>query len=268
MSSSHAKDVLPSDEKSPEDQDDAQIFDIESGPATTPASSSNHPDVHLDRPVQGGQRRKLWPPLINTLLWYLKDQWFLIALGILIAIASQVQVPASQQELKTTVVTYLCVSIIFLMTGCTLPTKTLIENYSRWKIHLFVQVQCFLMTSAVMFGVVSAAATNKDFMDPGLLIGELAVAYEETRKLMDMQVSFFLGVFRPPSHPTLWYVNMRTPPRKHRVDGKLDDRASSRQYGFNSCSVDTRQFSRPIFNTGIDLHVYLNRSLVHQSSAF
>lgn len=108
---------------------------------------------------------------LSFVLWWLKEQWFLVALGILIAFASQVQVPESQQELKTTIVTYLCVSIIFFLTGCTLPTRTLLDNYSRWKLHLFVQVQCFLMTSAIIFGVVSLCALNRDFMDPGLLIG-------------------------------------------------------------------------------------------------
>ncbi|KAJ9203745.1 hypothetical protein DTO164E3_48 [Paecilomyces variotii] len=104
-------------------------------------------------------------------IWLILDQWFLIALGIVIAIASQVQVAQSQLQLKQTVVTYLCVAIIFFITGCTLPTQVLLDNYSRWKVHLFVQVQCFLMTSAVIFGIVSACATNKNFMDAGLLIG-------------------------------------------------------------------------------------------------
>ncbi|TID19057.1 sodium bile acid symporter family protein [Venturia nashicola] len=178
MSSSHEKDVLPSDDKSEsEGQNDGQKIQSQ------PASSSENSNSGLDTPAQGGAR------LVKSGLWYVKDQWFLIALGILIAIASQVQVPASHQELKTTVVTYLCVSIIFLITGCTLPTRTLIESYSRWKIHLFVQVQSFLMTSAVMFGVVSAAATNKDFMDPGLLIGELVETSIEAQAPMSMQAS-------------------------------------------------------------------------------
>jgi sodium/bile acid cotransporter 7 len=69
---------------------------------------------------------------------FIADQWFLVVLGILIIISSQVQVPASQQSVKTEAVTYLCVAIIFLITGCTLPTQTLIDNYSKWKIHLFV----------------------------------------------------------------------------------------------------------------------------------
>ena len=108
---------------------------------------------------------------LRSLANYLKEQWFLLTLGVLIAIASQKQVPEEQQDLKETVVTYLCVAIIFLITGCTLPTRVLLANYSRWKIHIFVQVQCFLMTSATVFAVVSAAATNQHFMDAGLLVG-------------------------------------------------------------------------------------------------
>jgi solute carrier family 10 (sodium/bile acid cotransporter), member 7 len=63
------------------------------------------------------------------------------------------------------------VSVIFFLTGCTLKTQILIDNYARWKLHLFVQLQSFFMTSLVMFGIVSAAASNRDFMDPGLLVG-------------------------------------------------------------------------------------------------
>ncbi|KAL9114693.1 MAG: hypothetical protein Q9227_001371 [Pyrenula ochraceoflavens] len=108
---------------------------------------------------------------LGSIKWYLQDQWFLLAVGLAIIIASQVQVPATHQRIKSTVVTYLCVSIIFLITGLTLPTRTLLQNYSKWKVHLFVQTQCFLMTSATIFGIVSACATNPSFMSPGLLIG-------------------------------------------------------------------------------------------------
>jgi sodium/bile acid cotransporter 7 len=107
----------------------------------------------------------------KTILWLLLDQWFVLAMGIVIIIASQVQVPAAHQAKKETVVTYLSVSIVFFITGCTLPTRVLIDNYSKWKIHLFVQIQSFLMTSAIIFGIVSACATNRSFMDPGLLVG-------------------------------------------------------------------------------------------------
>jgi solute carrier family 10 (sodium/bile acid cotransporter), member 7 len=115
--------------------------------------------------------RSRLPHYSKTILWLLLDQWFVLAMGIVIIIASQVQVPAAHQAMKKTVVTYVSVSIVFFITGCTLPTRVLIDNYSRWKIHLFVQIQCFLMTSAIIFGIVSACATNRSFMDPGLLVG-------------------------------------------------------------------------------------------------
>lgn len=103
--------------------------------------------------------------------YFITDQWFLLTLAILIAISSQVQVPASSQQIKETVVTYLCVAVIFFITGCTLATRILWENYTRWDIHLFTQIQSFLMCSASAYGVVSLCATNPDFMDPALLIG-------------------------------------------------------------------------------------------------
>lgn len=112
-----------------------------------------------------------WRQHLSAVKWFLFDQWFLLALGCLVLIASQVRVPAAQQDKKETVVTYLCVAVIFIVTGCTLPTRVLLQNYGRWKIHLFVQIQSFLMTSAVIYGVVSLCATNRNFMDPGLLVG-------------------------------------------------------------------------------------------------
>ena len=107
----------------------------------------------------------------QAIITYFKEQWFLIGLGVVITIASQKQVEEAHQDLKQTIVTYLCISIIFLITGCTLPTKVLLANYARWRIHLFVQIQCFLMTSATAFAMVTAAATNRQFMDEGLLVG-------------------------------------------------------------------------------------------------
>jgi solute carrier family 10 (sodium/bile acid cotransporter), member 7 len=113
------------------------------------------------------QQTNWWTKVIKLIL----GQWFLISLGLVILVASQVQVPLSNQKLKATLVSYLCVSIIFFLTGCTLNTRVLLDNYSRWKVHLFVQIQCYLMTSAVYFGVVSLCATNPKFMDAGLLLG-------------------------------------------------------------------------------------------------
>lgn len=110
---------------------------------------------------------------VQNLKWLVKDQWFLIAMSVIILIASQVQVPSSQQRIKRTVVTYLSVSIIFFVNGCTLSTRVLLDNYKKWKVHAFVQLQCYLVASAATFAIVSLCATNKTFMDPWLLIGFL-----------------------------------------------------------------------------------------------
>ena len=131
----------------------------------------------LHRPMEGSEEgvsppsKPTWRHYLALIRWFLIDQWFLVALGCMILISSQVQVPKSQQAKKEIVVTYLCVALIFIITGATLPTKVLIQNYKRWRLHLFVQVQCFLLTSVISFAVVSLCATNPNFMDAGLLVG-------------------------------------------------------------------------------------------------
>jgi len=117
---------------------------------------------------------------LEVLKWFIKDQWFLLAMGAVVLISSQVQVPASQQRTKRTVITYLAVSVIFFINGCTLDTRVMLANYMRWKLHIFVQLQCYLVCSAATFAIVSLCATNPDFMDPWLLIGFLFVGSAPT----------------------------------------------------------------------------------------
>ena len=130
-----------------------------------------HPRTTTYESTGSTPSRPKWRRYLSKIKWFIADQWFLVALAGFILLASQVQVPGTQQQTKEIFVTYLCVTVIFLITGCTLPTKVLFANYSRWKIHLFVQIQSFLLTSAIVFAVVSLCATNPDFMDPGLLVG-------------------------------------------------------------------------------------------------
>ncbi|KAG9189859.1 hypothetical protein G6011_06727 [Alternaria panax] len=117
---------------------------------------------------------------VEILTWFIKDQWFLLAMGAVVLISSQVQVPASQQRTKRTVITYLAVSVIFFINGCTLDTRVMLANYMRWKLHIFVQLQCYLVCSAATFAIVSLCATNPNFMDPWLLIGFLFVGSAPT----------------------------------------------------------------------------------------
>ncbi|KAF2730464.1 sodium bile acid symporter family protein [Polyplosphaeria fusca] len=121
------------------------------------------------------QKRTMLKQCAQHILWFIKDQWFLITMLFLILIASQAQVPPQDQALKQTVINYLCVAIIFFINGCTIPTKILCDNLSRWKVHIFVQTQSYLLTSAISFGVASATAVNKTFMDADLLVGVIVL---------------------------------------------------------------------------------------------
>ena len=112
-----------------------------------------------------------WKRHLFNLIWFIYDQWFLVGLGLFILLPSHVQVPKAQQKKKEEVVTYICIAVISSQSGCTLPTKILWQNYSRWRLHLFCQTQSFLMTSAIVFAVVWLCATNANFMDAGLLVG-------------------------------------------------------------------------------------------------
>ena len=133
--------------------------------ATPPAGLSPGQDEKRLSPVARCHRYS------SAVWWLIRDQWFILTFAALILVASQTQVPSSGQKMKEIIVSYLCMAVIFLTTGCTLPTTLLVQNYVLWKVHLFVQVQCLFVTSAIMFGVVSLCATNQKFMSPGLLVG-------------------------------------------------------------------------------------------------
>ena len=128
-------------------------------------------DAAVDEQNTSCQVRCRWRRYLDKAKWLILDQWFIAALGFLILIASQAQVPETQQQMKETVVTYLAVAVIFFITGCTVSTKVLLQNYSRWRLHVFSQIQSFLLTSAIIFGVVSACAAKPEFLDPGLMVG-------------------------------------------------------------------------------------------------
>lgn len=150
----------------PENQSDIEAA-RKSEERSAPGNSNSQHDSGSNRPVDKPKNHSL----VIRFLKLVASQWFIIGMGIAILIASQVQVPSQHQEIKATVVTYLCVSIIFFLTGCTLKTRVLLENASKWHVHIFVQAQCYLLTSAVLFAFVSLCAINKEFMDPGLLLG-------------------------------------------------------------------------------------------------
>jgi len=133
----------------------------------TPSSNDGNPPNQFAI----AQPRPRWLRYLLAIKWFVLDQYFLFGFALIVIIASQVQVPKSQQSTKETVIIYTFITIIFLITGLTLPTKILIQNYAKWKVHIFVQLQSYLMTSAIVFAVVTLTAINHHFMDAGLLVG-------------------------------------------------------------------------------------------------
>ena len=160
-------------------KDEMNLKDMSNGleKTTSPPSTTPNPQQDQSKPISNPSKRK---KLTQWILWFLRDQWFLLAMCAIILISSRVQVPASQQKVKRTVITYLTVSVIFFINGCTLPTRLLMDNYKRWKLHFFVQLQCYLVCSAATFAIVSLCATNPAFMDAGLRIGFLFVGSAPT----------------------------------------------------------------------------------------
>ncbi|KAJ8106531.1 hypothetical protein OPT61_g9474 [Boeremia exigua] len=158
---------------------DRKLEESENGTESAPPQPKVLPKTQ-EHPMTDPLKPSRLRTAVQWILWFVKDQWFLLAMSAIILVSSQVQVPASQQKVKRTAITYLSVSIIFFINGCTLPTRLLIENYKRWKLHFFVQLQCYLVCSAATFAIVSLCATNPTFMDPWLLIGFLFVGSAPT----------------------------------------------------------------------------------------
>ncbi|KAF2691791.1 sodium bile acid symporter family protein [Lentithecium fluviatile CBS 122367] len=179
VSSKASIDDIPRDAIQPETcevsakKEPAYVEHKHASPVTNASRSEEHPQG-----AETGLTRL--QEAVGMLKWFVRDQWFLIAMGFIILISSQVQVPDAHQRVKRTVITYLSVSVIFFVNGCTLSTRILFENYMRWKLHAFVQLQCYLVTSAATFGIVSLCATNRNFMDPWLLIGFLFIGTAPT----------------------------------------------------------------------------------------
>ncbi|OTA95171.1 hypothetical protein M434DRAFT_226228 [Hypoxylon sp. CO27-5] len=142
-----------------------------------PSPASTGPDEKEPSSISGQNNEQESVPktrftvFLSFIWWLIKDQWFIITLLLLILISSQKQVPREQQQIKDTVVQNLAVTAIFFVNGCTIQTQVLVKTIRCWKIHIFVQVLCFLFTSSTALAVVTATATNPALIDAALLNG-------------------------------------------------------------------------------------------------
>ncbi|GAA6032430.1 hypothetical protein JCM8097_008171 [Rhodosporidiobolus ruineniae] len=112
----------------------------------------------------GGERDSSSPALrwAKRILGFLIDQWFIIGIGVVIALASQfpnVARPHGVLKAQWTI-KYLAVGIIFLISGLSLPLRNLYIGAGRWQLHLVCHITSFLIFPAIVFAIVSAVRAS------------------------------------------------------------------------------------------------------------
>lgn len=105
---------------------------------------------------------------------FLISQWFIIGMGVVIAIAYAAPNYARSGGMIRSDITieYLAVAAIFLISGLSMPSRTLLKELGNWRAHLVTQGLSFLVTPALMFGFVKAIYTAGDpRIDKYVLVG-------------------------------------------------------------------------------------------------
>jgi len=105
---------------------------------------------------------------------FLLGQWFFILLGVFVALAHSY--PEFAKEGGTVKgeysIGYGAVAVIFLISGLSMSTKQLIVNAMNWRAHFTVLSMSFLITSAIIYGLVCAIKASHDGqIDDWLLVG-------------------------------------------------------------------------------------------------
>ncbi|AOW01529.1 SBF-like CPA transporter family-domain-containing protein [Yarrowia lipolytica] len=105
---------------------------------------------------------------------FLISQWFIIGMGVAVAIAYAAPNYARSGGMIRSDITieYLAVAAIFLISGLSMPSRTLLKELGNWRAHLITQGLSFLVTPALMFGFVKAIyAADDPRIDKYVLVG-------------------------------------------------------------------------------------------------
>lgn len=112
--------------------------------------------------------------IVGKVLSFLLAQWFFVILGVFVALAHLYPNFAKQGGTIRAEysIEYGAVAVIFLISGLSMSSHDLLVNALHWRAHFTVLSQSFLITSAIIFGVVSGirACHNGD-IDEWLLVG-------------------------------------------------------------------------------------------------
>ncbi|RLV83158.1 putative membrane protein [Meyerozyma sp. JA9] len=119
--------------------------------------------------------KQSWP--VRGSVWLLNfaiSQWFLVLLGVFVALAHSYPEFAKQGgTIKAQYsIQYGAVAVIFLVSGLSMSTKDLMVNMSHWRAHFTVLSMSFLVTSAIIYGIASGIKSAHDGeIDEWLLVG-------------------------------------------------------------------------------------------------
>lgn len=85
---------------------------------------------------------------------FLKKNWFMLGMPVAVALAWLVpEAGADGGWMKAEVTTKLAVSLVFLVQGMTLPAKALRDGASQGRLHVGVQLFCFLVIPLIGLGM-------------------------------------------------------------------------------------------------------------------
>lgn len=119
--------------------------------------------------------KQSWP--VRGAVWlfnFALSQWFLVLLGVFVALAHSYPEFAKQGgTIKAQYsIQYGAVAVIFLISGLSMGTKDLMVNMSHWRAHFTVLSMSFLVTLAIIYGFACAIRLSHDgAIDEWLLVG-------------------------------------------------------------------------------------------------
>lgn len=111
---------------------------------------------------------------LKSVFDFLLAQWFFVLLGVFVALAHLYPSFAKQGGTIRAEysIGYGAVAVIFLVSGLSMATKDLFKNIYHWRAHFTVLSCSFLITSAIIYGIVSGIkAAHDGQIDSWLLVG-------------------------------------------------------------------------------------------------
>lgn len=111
---------------------------------------------------------------IKKILDFLIGQWFFCLLGVFVALAYEYPEFAKQGGMIRAEysIGYGAVAVIFLISGLSMSSKALLINALNWRAHFTVLTMSFLITSSIIYGIVSGIRASHDGqIDDWLLVG-------------------------------------------------------------------------------------------------